>query len=79
MREQLEQRIHDLAEHLIQLEQNAKLRKQRRAKSSVTKFHLSAGWLCKKLLASYAASPTAGMRISKDRNSMILVPRQIEK
>ena len=43
MREQLEKRIHDLAEHLIQLEQDAKLIKQKRAKSSVTKFHLSTG------------------------------------
>ena len=68
MKEHLEQRIHDLAEHLIQLEQDAKLIKQRRAKSSVTKFHLSTGWLCKRLLASYTASPEAGMRISKDRN-----------
>ena len=29
MREQLEKRIHDLAEHLIQLEQDAKLMKQK--------------------------------------------------
>ena len=68
MKEHLEHRIHDLAEHLIQLEQDAKLIKQKRAKSSVTKFHLSTGWLCKRLLASYTASPEAGMRISKDRN-----------
>lgn len=68
MKKYLEQRIHNLAEHLLQLEQDAKLKKQRRAASSVTKFHLSTGWLCRKLLASYAASPTAGMRISKDRN-----------
>lgn len=68
MKEHLEQRIHDLAEHLLQLEQDAKLIKQKRAKSSVTKFHLSTAWLCKRLLASYTASPEAGMRISKDRN-----------
>jgi hypothetical protein len=68
MREQLEKRIHDLAEHLIQLEQKAKLMKQNRAPSSVAKFHLSTGWLCKKLLASYVASPETGMRISKDKN-----------
>lgn len=68
MKEHLEQRIHDLAEHLLQLEQDAKIKKQRRAASSVTKFHLSTGWLCKKLLASYVASPEAGMRISKDKN-----------
>ena len=71
MKELLEQRIHDLAKHLLQLEQEAKLKKQRRAASSVAKFHLSTGWLCKKLLASYSASPTAGMRISKDRNRYI--------
>ena len=68
MKKHLEQRIHDLADHLLQLEQDAKLKKQRRAASSVAKFHLSTGWLCRKLLASYSASPTAGMRISKDRN-----------
>ncbi|MDC3286643.1 hypothetical protein OAV67_03200 [Alphaproteobacteria bacterium] len=68
MKEHLEQRIHDLAEYLIQLEQDAKLKKQKRAKSSVAKFHLSMGWLCKKLLASYVASAETGMRISKDKN-----------
>lgn len=68
MKEHLKQRIHDLAEYLIQLEQDAKLKKQKRAKSSVAKFHLSMGWLCKKLLASYVASAETGMRISKDRN-----------
>ena len=68
MKEHLEQCIQDLAEHLIQLEQTAKLMKQNRAKSSVAKFHLSTGWLCKKLLASYLASPESGMRISKDKN-----------
>ena len=68
MEDKIEQRIHDLAEHLLQLEQDAKLMKQRRAKSSVTKFHLSTAWLCRKLLASYVASPEAGMRISKDKN-----------
>ena len=52
MEDKIEQRIHDLAEHLLQLEQDAKLMKQRRAKSSVTKFHLSTAWLCKRLLAS---------------------------
>ena len=71
MKKHLEQRIHDLAEHLLQLEQDAGLKKQRRAASSVTKFHLSTGWLCKKLLASYTASPTAGMPISRDRNRYI--------
>ena len=71
MKEHLEQRIHDLAEYLIQLEQEAKLMKQNRAPSSVAKFHLSTGWLCKKLLASYVASPETGMRISKDKNSYI--------
>ena len=68
MKEHLEQRIHDLAEHLIQLEYDANLIKQKRAKSSVAKFHLSMGWLCKRLLASYAASQVSGMRISKDKN-----------
>ena len=68
MKKHLEQRIHDLADHLLQLEQDAKLKNQRRAASSVAKFHLSTGWWCRKLLASYSASPTAGMRISKDRN-----------
>ena len=68
MKEHLEQRIHDLAEHLIQLEYDANLIKQKRAKSSVAKFHLSMGWLCKRLLASYVASPFTGMRISKDKN-----------
>ena len=68
MKDEVEQRIDDLAEHLLQLEQDAKLKKQRRANSSVTKFHLSTAWLCKKLLASYVASPVAGMRISKDKN-----------
>ena len=68
MREQLEKRIRDLAEHLIKLEQDAKLIKQKRSATSVTKFHLSTGWLCKKLLASYVASPETGMRISKDKN-----------
>ena len=68
MKEHLEQRIHDLAEHLIQLEYEANLIKQKRAESSVAKFHLSTGWLCKKLLASYVASAETGMRISKDRN-----------
>ena len=68
MKEHLEHRIHDLAEHLLQLERDAKIKAQRRAASSVTKFHLSTGWQCKKLLASYVASPEAGMRISKDRN-----------
>ena len=68
MKDKIEQRIHDLAEHLLQLEQDAKLMKQRRAKSSVTKFHLSTAWLCKKLLASYVASADSGMRISKDKN-----------
>ncbi len=68
MKEHLEQRIHDLAEYLIQLEQDAKLKKQKRAKSSVAKFNLSMGWLCKKLLASYVASAETGMRISKDKN-----------
>ena len=67
----IEQRIHDLAEHLLQLEQDAKLMKQRRAKSSVMKFHLSTAWLCRKLLASYVASSEAGMRISKDKNKYI--------
>ena len=67
MKEHLEHRIHDLAEHLLQLEQDAKIKKQRRAASSVTKFHLSTGWLCKKLLASYVASPEAVMRISRDK------------
>ncbi len=60
MKKYLEQRIHDLADHFLQLEQDAGLKKQRRAASSVTNFHLSTGWLCKKLLASYTASPTAG-------------------
>ena len=68
MEDKIEQRIHDLAEHLLQLEQDAKLMKQRRAKSSVTKFHLSTAWLSKKLLASYVASAESGMRISKDKN-----------
>jgi len=68
MKDKIEQRIHDLAEHLLQLEQDAKLMKQRRAKSSVTKFHLSTAWLCKRLLASYVASAESGMRISKDKN-----------
>ena len=71
VRKQLEKRIHDLAEHLIQLEQDAKLIKQKRSANSVAKFHLSTGWLCKKLLASYVASPETGMRISKDKNSYI--------
>ena len=71
MREQLEKRIHALAEHLIQLEQDAKLIKQKRSAASVAKFHLSTGWLCKKLLATYVASPETGMRISKDKNSYI--------
>ena len=47
------------------------MKKQRRAASSVAKFHLSTSWLCKRLLASYAATPTAGMRISRDRNRYI--------
>lgn len=68
VKEHLEQCIQDLAEHLIQFEQTAKLMKQNRAPSSVAKFHLSTGWLCKKLLASYVASPETGMRISKDKN-----------
>ena len=71
VKEHLEQCIQDLAEHLIQFEQTAKLMKQNRARSSVAKFHLSTGWLCKKLLASYVASPETGMRISKDKNSYI--------
>ena len=68
MKEHLEKRILELSEHLIQLEQNAKLMKQKRAASSVAKFHISTGWLCKKLLASHLASPETGMRISKDKN-----------
>jgi len=68
MKEHLEQRILQLSEHLIQLEQKAKLRKQNRGPSNVAKFQISVGWLCKKLLASHVASPETGMRISKDKN-----------
>jgi hypothetical protein len=71
MKEHLEQHILELSEHLIQLEQNAKLMKQKRAASSVVKFHISTGWLCKKLLASHVASPETGMRISKDKNRYV--------
>ena len=68
MTEQLEKRIVELAEYLLKLEQTAGFIKQRRSKESERKFHLSTAWLCKRLLTHHAASPSSGMRISRDKN-----------
>ena len=58
MTEQLEKRMVELAEYLLPLEKDARLIKQNRSPSNRDKFNLSTAWLCKKLIASYATSPT---------------------
>ena len=57
-----------LADHLLDLEQKLGCLKQKRSQKSVIKFRLSTGWLCKRLLASNAASDRSGLRIAKDKN-----------
>jgi hypothetical protein len=68
MSKELQQRIRELAEHLLNFEQSARVKKQKRSPASVEKFHLSTAWLCKRLLAAHAASPNFGMRIARDKN-----------
>ena len=68
MTEQLGKRMVELAEYLLKLEQTAGFIKQRRSNESERKFHLSTAWLCKRLLTQHAASPSSGIRISKDKN-----------
>jgi len=68
MRRHIDQRCYDLADHLMAIERQIADPCSSNRPTTVEKFRHSAVWLCKRLLAAHTASPTTGMRISKDKN-----------
>ena len=68
MTSDLNQQIQTFALHLIEREAEVRPRKNKRSVSEHEKFLLSTVWLCRKLIAAYAAHKGASTRISRDKN-----------
>ena len=64
----INKRALDLANHLLDVEIQYKLKKQKKKDIDIEKFIKSTVWLSKRILSNYAASKKAQTRLARDKN-----------